>query len=338
MDYHADLNVTIDTTLEFDALAAQVFFYTLAVLVSLSILCSILLLYYFACLPQFHQQHYAHHTIIYLLVDAFLINTIDVPILLMYLQNYHRIASLKDPNSFCIFWRIFDYSVYSINLWLIALFSLERYIMIFFKQVLMKSKSRRLCAYYGLVIFVVVFIFVWYIYLIRFYPCVQLESLDFTQIFCGVACYQIEANEIFLNFDWILNALLPVFLTIMFTFLLTSHVIYQKHKIRRHLANQEIWKRTRKMFLQLLPITLLFLVFNMPQIIIGLLSISDTWYAITPYFYASCLAYCLPICMPFAILSKQKTIQKRLLILFTRQRINTVTPIAMNDLQMRLER
>ena len=338
MDYHANLNVTIDTSLEFDARAAQVLFYTFAVLDSLSILCSLLLLYFFACLPQFCQQYYAHHTFIYLLVGAFVTNTIDVPILLMYFQNYHQIASLKDPNAFCIFWRILDYSIYSINLWLTALFSLERYIMIFFKQVVMKSKKRRLCAYYGLAIFVVVSIFVWYIYLIRFYPCVQPESLDFTQIYCGVPCYQVKANEILLNFDWILYALLPVFLTILFTFILISHVIYQKHKISRHLINQETWKRTRKMFLQLLPITLIFSVFNMPLIIIGLLSISGTWYAITPYFYASCLSYCWPICMPFAIISKQKTIQKRLFVLFIRRRTNKITPMAMNDLQMRLER
>lgn len=201
MDYHANQNVTIEIILESDALVLQIFFYTFAVLDSLAILCSLLLFYCFACLPELHREHYAHLTAIYLLISAFLISTIDVPMLLMYFQNYHQIASLKDPNSFCIFWRILDYIFFTINLWLIALFSLERYIMIFFKQVVMRSKKRRFCAYYALVIFMVVFISVWYIYFIRFYPCVEPQSFDFTQVFCGSPCYLVEASEIFVNFD-----------------------------------------------------------------------------------------------------------------------------------------
>lgn len=93
-----------------------------------------------------------------------------------------------------------------------------------------------------------------------------------------------------------------------------AHVLYQKHKITRHLMRRDTWKRTRKMFLQLLPIILIFLVFNIPLISVGLLAISDPWYNTIPYFYANSLSFCLALFMPFAILSRQTIIKRRLFI------------------------
>lgn len=102
--------------------------------------------------------------------------------------------------------------------------------------------------------------------------------------------------------DWSLADVLPVFLTILFIVMLILHVLYQRRKISKHLIQRETWKRTRKMFLQLLPIALIFLAFNMLLSIVGLLAISYPWFNTVPYFYANSLSYCLPMCMPFAAL------------------------------------
>jgi hypothetical protein len=90
------------------------------------------------------------------------------------------------------------------------------------------------------------------------------------------------------------------------------------------------------MFLQLLPITFIFLLFNMPLIIVGLLAISNPWYDTTPYFYANYLTYCLSLFMPFAVLSKQTAIKKRLFTLLRLRQFNRTAPTAITALPMRL--
>lgn len=237
---------------------------------------------------------------------------------------------MKYPNVFCIFWIIFDYAMSSVHLWIIAVLSLERYLLIFFKQSIMNDRKRRCLLCYILVPSIVLFLFSWYLYLVAFYPCEQTQ-FDYTQIICSSSCYQTVAGNAFLNFDWIISGLLPVFLTVLFTFMLILHVVYQKYKIRSHLIRQETWRRTRKMFLQLLPITLAFLVFIMPLITVGLMAVSDPWYETIPYFYVNCLSYCLPQSIPFAILWKQKLIRRKLLLLLRRQNLARIAPIVFID-------
>jgi hypothetical protein len=153
---------------------------------------------------------------------------------------------------------------------------------------------------------------------------------------CGFPCYKIVGSVMVQNTDWALADLLPVFLAILFIFTLISHVLYQRHKISRHVVQQDTWKRTRKMFLQLLPIALIFLIFNMPLIIVGLLAISNPWYDTIPYFYVNSLSYCLALCMPFAILSKQTIIKRRISTLLRLRRFNQTRPATMNTMPMRL--
>lgn len=184
--------------------------------------------------------------------------------------------------------------------------------------------------YYFPLMLIVLLVFFWYLYLLIMFPCTK-TYFDFTAIICGSACYQIEGSEMIQNIDWILSGLLPVFLTVLFTLILIIHVLYQRHKLRRHVAQRDTWKRTRKMFLQLLPITLTFLVFIMPLIIVGLMAIINPWYATLPYFYANFLAYCLPLVIPFAVLSKQKVIRRRLLLLLRCREANRIAPVILGN-------
>lgn len=218
-----------------------------------------------------------------------------------------------------------------------ALLSAERYLLIFFKPLVMKNKIRCFLLYYFPVVVIFLFFLFWYMYLLMFYPCEQ-THFDFTQIFCAFSCYEIVGSESLRNFDWIISNLLPVFLTVLFTLILILHVLYQKHKIGRHLMRNETWKRTRKMFIQLLPITFIFLFFTMPLIVVGLLAVSYPWFSTTPYYYVVFLSYGLPLCTPFAVLSKQPIVKKRLFALFRRRRLNQIPPMHTNDMPMRFMR
>ena len=153
---------------------------------------------------------------------------------------------------------------------------------------------------------------------------------------CGLPCYKFTSSIVLLMIDWVLADLLPVFLTILFIFLLISHVLCQRQKISRHLIQQQTWQHTRKMFLQLLPLAFTFLVFNMPLIIVGILATFDAWFYTTPYFLTYSLSYCQSLCMPFAVLSRQSVIKNRLIHFFRRRHLNQTAPTTMAVPRIRL--
>lgn len=318
------------------SLPNQIVFYIFLLLDIPSVLCSFILFYYLIGLRAIGQQRYSNHTIIYLLLGSFIVTSFDIPLILPYLQNDYYIQSMKYPNSFCVFWVMLDYGMYSVNLWLMSYACLERYLLIFFKELIMRTNKRRFMMYYVPVIMIYLFDIFWYLYLVALYPCDK-SQFDYTQTVCGFPCYKIVATPTIITIDWTIADLLPVFLTILFILILICHVLYQRHKINKHLIQRETWKRTRKMFFQLVPIAFIFLIFNMPLIIVGLLAISNPWYNTIPYFYVNSLSYCLSLTMPFAVLSKQTQIRNRLSTFLRLRRLNRIVPNTMTGLPMRLK-
>ncbi|CAF1254125.1 unnamed protein product [Adineta steineri] len=305
------------------SIATEIIFYIFLLLEISSVLCSLLLFYYFIRLREYLYRDHSNITILYLVIASFLVTSIDMPIIIIHLQNCYYIGSMKDSSAFCTFWILCDYIFYSLNLWLIAFACFERYLSIFFKQFIMKNRIRRFLLYYASVIFITLFAVFWYLYLTLIYPCAQ-TSFDYTQITCGGSCYEFVDDPVIQNIDWIIAVLLPTFLVIFFILILILHVLYQRHKISRVSTQRNTWKRTHKMFLQLVPIGFIFLAFNMPLIIVGMLGITNSWYYTTFYSYTNSFWYCLPLLMPFAILSRQKEILERLRILFNLQGANRI--------------
>jgi H+/gluconate symporter-like permease len=145
---------------------------------------------------------------------------------------------------------------------------------------------------------------------------------------CNLPCFLVVGSLALKNGNMILLDLIPSFLTVLFTIILITHVLYKKRKNSKHLMQQDTWKRTRKMFLQLLPVTFAFLLCNLPLIIVVLIAIANPWFFTTPYFYANNLTYCWSLLMPFAILSKQTAMKKRLFNFLRLTRFNRTVPIA----------
>lgn len=330
VDTRSEINVETVTV----SVPAQVVFYIFLLLDIPSVLCALVLFYCYVRLPDLRQHQEANPLLIYLLVGSFLVTTIDVPFILLYLQNHYFIASMQSPHALCTFWIIYDYGLYSMNLWLMALTCLERYLRIFFNRIIVGHRSRRLFLYYISPILIVLFDAFWYLYLMVLYPCAQTQ-FDPTQILCGFPCYKTVGSVTIQNMDWTLADLLPLFLAVLFIVILILHVLYQRYKISKHLMQPNAWRRTRRMFLQLLPVVVIFLVFNMPLIIVGLLAISDPWYNTTPYFYVNSLSYCLALCMPFAVLSKQKTMRRQLSVWLRFRTFNQIRAAAVTGLPMR---
>ncbi|UJR12127.1 hypothetical protein I4U23_016304 [Adineta vaga] len=290
-----------------------------------SILCSLLLFYYFIHLrEQLHQNRF-NQIIIYLLFSSFLTNTIDVPLIIIHFYNYQYVESLNNPNTYCIFWQLCDYIFYSLNLWLMALACFERYLMIFSQRIITTNQWLLVLLYYVSVFSITIFCFLWYIYLVFLYPCEQ-NSFVYTENICSASCYETVDDAMIQNIDWVLANLIPAFLVIFFLCIIVLHVIYHKYKISRHAIRRGIWKRTRKLFLQLFPIAFIFLTFNIPVITVGMLGVNYPWFNEIPYYYTNLLYYFLPMFMSFAILSKHKKIRNQFIILFKLRRRNRIIP------------
>ena len=223
-----------------------------------------------------------------LLICNFLITTIELPITLVYLHFGHL-----NPTSFslCLFWIFANYLLFPASFWIMAVASVQRYFLIFHKH-LMNTRLK----HYILIFLPPIFLFIWYIVLIFFYPCQQ--QFDYTQAWCLSACYLYEG--IIGTIDWILSSFVPIALTIIMNVLLILRVVYQKYKMQR----ARTWRTTRKLTIQLFSISFLFLSIYLPLTIFGLIRL---W--IDPYFlfvftmvYFAYAAYLVPLLMPFVCL------------------------------------
>jgi len=101
---------------------------------------------------------------------------------------------------------------------------------------------------------------------VLFYPCDDREW-DFTVNVCGNnACY-LSGNDVLATFDWLVNASLPIIVIILANIALVIRVIQQKHRRQQAIT----WSKRRRMTLQLLSISSLYLVIWLPSIIVGLI-------------------------------------------------------------------
>lgn len=222
------------------------------------------------------------------MICNFLITSMELPITLVYLHFGQLIPS---SYSLCLFWIFINYLLFPASAWIMAIASIQRYIFIFHKH-LMNSSFK----HYIPIFLPPIFLFIWYIVLIFFYPCQQ--QFDYTQMWCFGACYVYQ--YIIGTIDWMISSVVPVLLTVIFNIVLILRVIYQKYKMQRG----RTWRTTRKLAIQLLSISFLFLAIYLPLIIFGLIRL---WidplflFVFTMNYYAYAI-YCVPLLMPLVCL------------------------------------
>jgi hypothetical protein len=112
------------------------------------------------------------------------------------------------------------------------------------------------------------------------------------------ACFQYEG--LIGTIDWIIGSLTPVSLTTIFNIILVVRAVYQKYKMQGDRA----WRTTRKLTIQLLSISLLFLTLYLPMVLFALIRLwfdpSFLFVFVTNYFaYAG---YLVPLLTPFVCL------------------------------------
>jgi len=282
----------------------------------LSISCSFFVLY---CLlsDRSLRQSLNNHFIIILLWNGLVYELIDVPLMLhFYLLGYDWTLT---PIVFH-FWPFIDYLCYTTEILVFAWASIERHILVFRHRWVSTKKKRYFIHYFPLLI-LPIYCFVYYSVTILYPSC---ENLNDQSTVNGVPIPCIFFDPIIGTWETTCHQIIPTFTIIIFNVALFIRILWKKTGLHRAIQ----WRKQRKMIIQLLPISILYLVFNFPWIIIQFcaligLPMSN---AISIYYYSLFLAIYIIFLFPFVCCGSLHEIRKKLKKFFFCERRIQVRP------------
>jgi hypothetical protein len=286
-----------------------------------SIICSLLLLFHLF-INKTLRSRLTNHVIIVLLIIGLVIELVDIPFHLSFLH----LGIIQPCLPFmCIIWWFMDIALYSGCTEIMAWGSIDRYLLIFHDRMFLNKKNRFLFHYLPLLI-LLLYILIFYIIAIIFPPCIN--TYDYTLPVCNdFPCY---LNDPILGIiDSIINNILPTIVISLSSLVLLIRVYYQKRRLhRRHL-----WRKQRKMIIQLLCSCVLYLVPNLPLnsfFFLHLCGLPKN-IGVKPQLYFDFLCYFVILLYPFVCLSSVSEQRKKLkwrgfLLLRPARQVATVRP------------
>jgi hypothetical protein len=258
-----------------------------------SIICTIFLLYHLI-LDRTLRNALHNHVIILLLILGLTTQLIDIPFYLAFIANSGMVKPTSPAT--CLAWWFVAFGMYNGGTILMAWTAFERHIFIFYYQWISTRKGRVLVHYLPIII-LLLYTFIFYIYTLFFLPC---ESVyEYTLPICGTyPCYQ--ENYFLHTWDIMVNNIVPSLLVAFASIALLIRVIRQKYRLNQHVR----WRRQRKMTVQLVSLSVLNILFNIPLNLVSLAHVcglpKDYGVEAEHYFYFSC--YFLICLFPFVCL------------------------------------
>lgn len=198
-----------------------------------------------------------NHICILLLCIGILYELIDIS---WFLCNNYSDTIWKASKSFYLFWTFFDYSIYSLQIGLFAWASLERHILIFHNRWLLTRKKRFFIHYLPIILIIIYYLI--YYSLVYFGKSCDRSFENFLNggIYAPCAFYRVTLGV----WDLIVHQIIPTLIIIISCIILIIRFIQQKIHIRQLIH----WRKYRKMTIQLLLISIMYMLFNSPWIIL----------------------------------------------------------------------
>lgn len=217
-----------------------------------SILCSIFILYHLI-FDRTLRQSLNNYVIMIILLVILICEVTIYPWMLYY---YHYNSIWERSLLFCTIWAFLDWSMGTIQASLLAWATIERHILIFHDQ-WMLTKKKRFFIHYLPPIILLIYYLIFYI-TVFFFPSCE-NFYDIFSAVCVTPCL-ILLNYNFSVFDAIVHQILPILIIVICSITLLIRVLWQKYRV-----NQPIqWRKFRKMTIQLLSISLLYIIFFAP--------------------------------------------------------------------------
>jgi hypothetical protein len=260
-----------------------------------------------------------NHVIILLLLFNFIDLTIDLSMTMSY-----SILGYVSPFSptLCLIWQFIDYGIWYGSISLMFWASVERHILVFHSN-LIRTKRKRILVHYVPLTFFSLYTPTLYFYLIFIYPCDRV-FID-TSLRCGSVCYLTMASTWFIYYDSLANYTIPILLITVFSSVLILRFLQQKQRLKQATK----WRQCRRMIIQLALVSISYLVFDLPYIIIVIVQSSGY-----PDFgsnilspYITRLVYVPSIVLPYAtLLALPELKQKLRVLLIWKRNRQVVTP------------
>lgn len=243
----------------YDRNVLLILFVLLLILDIASIFCTLfILIFFFANWHSLMGKVLHNHAIFLLMVVSFLYITLDLPLTV----NHYRVGydSIR-TKSFCLWWYWIDYSLVVSSLFLTAIASLQRHVLVFHTRWLHDFRKRCLLHVCPL-LFCLIYPPVFYLIFLFFYRCTKLAEYGSSN--CPPPCYSNE--PILFHIDWMFNTLFPVAIIVVANLTLIVRVIYWMEKFRR--CRSRTWKRRRRLTLQLLAFSSLYVLGWVPSTVV----------------------------------------------------------------------
>ncbi|CAF3863444.1 unnamed protein product [Rotaria sp. Silwood1] len=281
-----------------------------------SIICSLFVLYHL--LFDRTLRHGLHnHVIIIVLIIGLICDVTLYPWMLYY---YRYDGKWNRSPIFCIIWVFIDWGLYITHTVLFSWATIERHILIFHDQ-WVSTKIKRFFVHYLPLIALLFYCLIFYLVL-DFFPSCENLFLDFNIICVYLCVRQIYALTVW---ETIGHQIIPVFTILIFSIALFMRVLWQKHRV-----NQPIqWRKYRKMTIQLLSISFLYLIFFFPATFMTLMYMCGLSYEIGAdfYEYTNFFSYYMILLLPFVcVLSLPELRTKSMNILHLRRQVRHIVP------------
>jgi len=293
-------------------------FWSLLIVGIPSLICSLFILYQYLSNPVRRRALHNHTILIIIMANLILILT-DFSWMLDSFRRPGHILSATP--AFCMIWWFFDFTLYNTQTVILAWTSIERHILIFHSH-LISTRKKKYYYHYLPPIILIVYLICFYIGVIFFPPCTN--EFEFTSVECGSnPCY---LNKIFLAlWDSILHSVLPTFIIAIFSLALIYRVIAHKKRIRQPIR----WRKHRRMTIQLVSLSAVYLFLNFPLTIIMLIQIfqeTGPQLGFGTQFYIFFLTYSVTLSLPFVVYLSYLSNDKH-----SNQRISPTITISQNQ-------
>ncbi|CAF3759318.1 unnamed protein product [Rotaria socialis] len=194
-----------------------------------------------------------NHVLVIILLLGIGAQLIDAPFYLNFIVHSSVVPS--NPST-CLLWGFVNIGMYDGGVIFMPWTAFERHIIVFHEHCI-STRKRRIIIHYFPMLFLILYIFIYYIYVIYYFPCEN--TYDYTLPFCG-ALPCCDYDPIMSMSDWIVNVASPTFLEALLSLAFIFRVLWQKH--HSHLPIQ--WRKHRKMAIQLMSLYSLNMAINVP--------------------------------------------------------------------------
>jgi hypothetical protein len=226
-----------------------------------SILLSILIFTFFFT-HRTVLRNLQNQALLVLLVVNFVQVTCDLPMPI----QFYRLGYISPATAaYCTWWTFFEFSLNVASEYLMGAISIQRHMLVF-KSRLLQVRWKRFLFYHFPLLFCVLYPIIFYLIVIVFYPC-DGTQWDFTSNACGFADCYLVYNEVLSTYDWVVNNGLPTVVILLSDLILVIRVVRQKRRQRRAIS----WRKQRRMTLQLLSISCLYMIAWLPSMIIAVI-------------------------------------------------------------------